>query len=54
MVLRAEGFLPAPESCHALAAAVDLARRDEARCIVACVSGSGLLDLGGYIDVLGL
>lgn len=53
LVLRLEGFLPAPESCHALRAAVDravTAGRDEA--IVVCVSGHGLLDIEGYIAAL--
>ncbi|NJP67809.1 TrpB-like pyridoxal phosphate-dependent enzyme [Streptomyces sp. ventii] len=51
LVLRLEGFLPAPESCHALRAAIEeaaAARRPTV--IVACVSGHGLLDVEGYLD----
>ena len=55
--VRTEGVLPAPESGHALAAAVRLAvdgvtdRGQEHRAaegILVCVSGHGLLDLGAY------
>jgi pyridoxal-phosphate dependent TrpB-like enzyme len=57
VVLQTEHFLPAPESCHAIRAAMDRAEkarlRGRAETIVACVSGSGLLDLDGYIDILG-
>ncbi|MER6397998.1 TrpB-like pyridoxal phosphate-dependent enzyme [Kitasatospora sp. NPDC001603] len=53
LVLSTEGMLIAPESCHALRAAVDravLARETgRAEVIVACVSGNGLLDLDGYL-----
>jgi tryptophan synthase beta chain len=58
LCLRLEGFLPAPESCHALRAALDVAveakQVGRTQTIVACVSGGGLLDLSGYIEVLGL
>lgn len=58
LCLELEGFLPAPESCHALKAAIEVAieakQTDCPQAIVACISGSGLLDLSGYIDVLGL
>jgi tryptophan synthase beta chain len=51
-VLRTEGFLIAPESCHAVRAAADRAlearRTGRAETIVACVSGNGVLDLEGY------
>jgi tryptophan synthase beta chain len=49
---RTEGIIPAPESSHAIKAAVDKAleckRRNEAKTIVFNLSGHGLLDLGGY------
>jgi pyridoxal-phosphate dependent TrpB-like enzyme len=53
LVAHTEGFLPAPESAHALRAAIERAsnlNRDEA--MVVCVSGSGLLDIDGYIENL--
>lgn len=57
LILRTEGFLPAPESCHALQAAVDraLLARETGReeTIVVCVSGSGMLDVDGYMATLG-
>lgn len=56
LFVRLEGILPAPESCHALRAAIDQAqeakRRGEKRNIVVCLSGTGLLDMGGYIENL--
>ena len=49
---RTEGIIPAPESCHALKAAIDLAldakAKNEEKTIVFCLSGHGLLDLYGY------
>jgi tryptophan synthase beta chain len=49
---RTEGIVPAPESAHAIAAAVDEAirARDEGkkRVIVFGLSGNGLLDLAAY------
>ncbi|MDR1954456.1 MAG: TrpB-like pyridoxal phosphate-dependent enzyme [Candidatus Methanoplasma sp.] len=49
---RTEGLVPAPESCHAVKAAVDLAleckRTKEEKTIVFCMSGHGMLDLYGY------
>ncbi|WP_055490833.1 TrpB-like pyridoxal phosphate-dependent enzyme [Streptomyces sp. TP-A0356] len=51
LVLRLEGFLPAPESCHALRAAIEEARAARRETvIVACVSGHGLLDIEGYLE----
>jgi tryptophan synthase beta chain len=59
--VRQEGVLPAPESGHALAAAVRLAvdgvhdRGREHRAadgVLVCVSGHGLLDLGAYDQLL--
>lgn len=52
LLLQQEGILAAPESCHAVRAAIDCAiearqaKRPET--IVFCLSGNGLLDLGGY------
>lgn len=52
LFLQQEGILAAPESCHAVRAAIDCAvearqmKRPET--IVFCLSGNGLLDLGGY------
>jgi len=47
-----EGIIPAPESSHAIKAAIDLAleakQKNEAKTIVFCLSGHGLLDLAGY------
>ena len=49
---RTEGFVPAPESAHALKAVVDLAleakRRNEETVILFNLSGHGLLDLQAY------
>jgi tryptophan synthase beta chain len=56
--LRTEGVLPAPESAHAILAAIDEVRNTPAgtapRTIVICLSGHGYLDLQGYADVLDL
>lgn len=48
---RTEGIIPAPESTHAIAGALDYAVSDEARdgeVIVIGVSGNGVLDLAAY------
>jgi len=49
---KTEGIIPAPESSHAIKAAIDLAleakAKSEEKTIVFCLSGHGLLDLGGY------
>lgn len=49
---RCEGIIPAPESSHAIKGAIDLALKakeeKEEKTIVFCLSGHGLLDLGGY------
>jgi tryptophan synthase beta chain len=54
---RSEGIVPAPESSHALAAAVDEAVRcreeGRKRVIVIGLSGNGLLDLPAYESYLG-
>ena len=46
------GFLPAPETCHAIRGVIDVANRckeeDRAATIVFCYSGHGLLDLEAY------
>lgn len=53
---RAEGILPAPESAHAVHAAIELAKQaDEegmAPVILFCLSGHGLFDLGSYEEYL--
>jgi tryptophan synthase beta chain len=53
---RAEGILPAPESAHAIQAAVDeaIAAREagEARVILFNLSGHGHFDLGAYDQYL--
>jgi len=54
---RTEGILPAPESSHAIRAAVDeaLAAREEGRgrIILFCLSGHGHFDLAAYESYLG-
>ena len=56
MFARTEGIIPAPESCHALKGAIDVAleckERNEEKTIVFCLSGHGLLDLYGYEQYL--
>jgi tryptophan synthase beta chain len=53
---KVEGLLPAPESCHAVRAAIDEAmmckKKNESKTIVFNLSGHGLLDLKGYEDFL--
>jgi tryptophan synthase beta chain len=58
LFLRTEGILPAPESAHAVLAAIEVARdagqkKNHRPVIVFCLSGHGYLDLQGYMDVLG-
>jgi len=52
MFARAEGIIPAPETAHALKAAIDLAleakKKKEEKVIALNFSGHGLLDLAGY------
>ena len=54
----AEGLIPAPETAHAVKAAIDEAlkakERGEEKVIVFNFSGHGLLDLQGYSQVLGI
>ena len=49
---RTEGIVAAPESCHAIKGAIDLAldckKTGEEKTIVFCLSGHGFLDLAGY------
>ena len=53
---RTEGILPAPESSHAIRAAVDeaIAAREEgrARTVLFCLSGHGHFDLASYDSYL--
>jgi len=52
MFAKAEGIMPAPESTHAIKAAIELAleakAKNEKKTIVFNLSGHGLLDLAGY------
>jgi tryptophan synthase beta chain len=54
---RAEGILPAPESSHAIRAAIDEAnaakQTGEEKTILFCLSGHGHFDLGAYGTFLG-
>lgn len=56
--VQCEGVLPAPETNHAIRATIDLAleakKNREAKVIVMCFSGDGLLDIKGYQEVLKL
>ena len=47
---RAEGIIPAPESTHAVAGALDYARRAESdgQVVLIGLSGNGVLDLPAY------
>jgi len=53
---KTEGIIPAPESCHAIKAAIDEAlackQKGESKVILFNLSGHGLLDLQGYDDFL--
>lgn len=53
---KAEGIIPAPESCHAIAAAVDEAlkckERGEKKTILFNLSGHGLVDMAAYDQFL--
>jgi len=52
MFAKAEGIIPAPESSHAIKAAIDCAleakKKNEKKIIAFNLSGHGLLDLAGY------
>jgi len=56
MFARAEGIIPAPESTHAIRAAIDLAlkakKENQKKVIVFNLSGHGLLDMSGYASYL--
>ncbi|MGE5197781.1 MAG: TrpB-like pyridoxal phosphate-dependent enzyme, partial [Deltaproteobacteria bacterium] len=46
---KTEGIVPAPETAHAVKAAIDIARKEtRPQCIVINFSGHGLLDLSSY------
>ena len=52
---RAEGIIPAPESTHAIAGALDFICSGEAKdgqVVLIGVSGNGVLDLASYHQVL--
>lgn len=56
MFAKAEGIIPAPESSHAIKAAIDCAleakKKNEKKVIAFNLSGHGLLDLAGYQQYL--
>ena len=49
---RTEGIIPAPESCHAIAATIREAlkakEKGEEKVILFCLSGHGLIDMPSY------
>ena len=53
---QAEGIVPAPESCHAIASAIRRAREAETQgredVILFCLSGHGLIDMASYDQYL--
>jgi len=57
MFAQTEGIIPAPESTHAIRAAIDLAleakKKNEKKVIAFNLSGHGLLDMSGYASFLG-
>lgn len=56
MFARTEGIIPAPETNHAIKAAIDLAleakKNNEEKIIVFNLSGHGLLDMSGYASYI--
>jgi tryptophan synthase beta chain len=56
LVARTEGFIPAPETNHALACVVDLAKQakeeGKEKVILCNFSGHGVIDLGAYEQYL--
>jgi len=56
MFAQTEGIIPAPESTHAIAVAIELAkeakRKNEKKIIAFNLSGHGLLDMSGYSSFL--
>ena len=53
---RTEGIIPAPESCHAIAATIREAQKcketGEAKVLLFCLSGHGLIDMTAYDSFL--
>ena len=53
---RTEGIIPAPESCHAIAATIREAQKcketEEAKVLLFCLSGHGLIDMTAYDSFL--
>jgi len=47
-----EGYVPAPETSHAVRAAIDAAKRNDNKCIVMCYSGHGHFDMTAYESFL--
>lgn len=45
---RTEGFVPAPETSHAIRAAIDEAKKNDGKTIVICYSGHGHFDMTAY------
>ena len=45
---RTEGFIPAPETSHAIRAAIDEAKKNDGKCIVFNYSGHGHFDMSAY------
>ncbi|HOW27789.1 MAG TPA: TrpB-like pyridoxal phosphate-dependent enzyme [Elusimicrobiota bacterium] len=45
---KTEGFLPAPETSHAIKCAIDEAKKNDGKCIVFNYSGHGHFDLSAY------
>ena len=56
MFARTEGIIPAPESCHAIAATIREAKKcketGEEKVILFCLSGHGLIDMAAYDQYL--
>jgi tryptophan synthase beta chain len=50
---RTEGYLPAPETAHAIKCVIDEAKKNEDKCIVFNFSGHGHFDLSSYDAYLG-
>ena len=53
---KSEGIIPAPESCHAIAAtvreALECKKTGESKTILFCLSGHGLIDMSAYDQYL--
>lgn len=49
---RLEGLIPAPETCHAIAGAIERAKENRKETILINFSGHGLLDLNAYKDLI--